>query len=424
MRLIRIGTPVLRSELSSLLLSRISGHFPSIIEQLERKIRKSKADEQFLVTISREKDLTKVAKELEKLVNAFHPASPTRLEFERDFRTKLAALCNRKWDEAVKGTYGELKTDVTQDLRGQTHLENKSIATQKKARVLLQSIRHESKNDVSFDYFSNFLIYGDGSPEKLEDGALADLDRGVLATALNTPFYSSFLSQDFSRQKLQWQANLAEAVDDVLEHNGLDHVGLPDEARRLCLNELIEFVDTFAKEAHHKDAESAKLARFFFRYLLEQVSTRTDTENLNKSIHALLKREKRAHTSYFDMVHSIRETCKYPIEDNSVIFGDTRPFPIAVPAYGDIWTKAYFEIVKKRTCDDTFRLLAVDLINPLIFETIHYSLSLFKSGRVFREASKQLKHIQDLEKYRNVIVEASKKYGVNLQNSGAADDKE
>lgn len=37
------------------------GHFPSIIEQLERKIRKSKADEQFLVTISREKDLVSVS---------------------------------------------------------------------------------------------------------------------------------------------------------------------------------------------------------------------------------------------------------------------------------------------------------------------------------------------------------------------------
>src|SRR5690349_18381859 len=78
----------------------------------------------------------------------------------------------------------------------------------------------------------------------------------------------------------------------------------------------------------------------------------------------------------------------------------------------DTWTLAYFNIVKQRSADDLFRLLAVDLINPLIFETIHYSLSLFKSGRVFREASKQIKHIQDLEKYRNIIAEAALKYGV------------
>lgn len=100
----------------------------------------------------------------------------------------------------------------------------------------------------------------------------------MLATALNTPFYSSFLSQDFSRQKLQWQANLAEAVDDVLEHNGLDHVGLPDEARRLCLNELIEFVDTFAKVTtipHHVQSQPRTNAFSHPTFLAPSSSTHT-----------------------------------------------------------------------------------------------------------------------------------------------------
>jgi len=253
--------------------------------------------------------------------------------------------------------------------------------------------------------------------EKLEDLDLVSLDRSMLNTALNTPFCSYVLSQDYQRKRLTWQANLVQTVDNVLQHDGVTQFGLADASRVLCLNSLIKFVDDFAKEHHHKDADSVRLARFFFRYLLEQVSQRTDTENLTKSIHALLKREKRAQASYFDFVHACREIQKIEIEDKHILFSDSRAFPAAVVAYQDTWTLAYFNILKQRSADDLFRLLAVDLINPLIFETIHYSLSLFKSGRVFREASKQIKHIHDLEKYRNLIAEAAVKYGVQTKKT-------
>jgi len=357
--------------------------------------------------------LSKVAHELEKLVNAFHPASPTRLEFERDFRKKLTETTNKYWEEAIAEAFGPLPLPDPKGQKGtaQPRGEFKDMTTRKAARTMLGVLDSQSKADLSMEQFSNFFIYGDGSPEKLDDLVLNKLDRKVLATSLNVPFFSSFLTDDFQRERLTWQQNLVVAVDEVLEHDGLETIGLAETSRMLCLNELISWVDNFAKEQHHKDVESAKLARFFFRYLLEQVSSRTDADNLTKSIHALLKREKRANASYLDFVHACVTTAHVPVEETSFLFGDEINYPIGVPAYGALWTRAYFNIVKQRTSDDVFRLLAVDLINPLIFETIHYSLSLFKSGRVFREATKQIKYIQDLEKYRDIIVKASLKYG-------------
>jgi hypothetical protein len=56
------------------------------LEQLDHKIEKAKKDEDFLTSLAREKDLSKVAKELEKLVNSFHPMAATRLQFEKDLR--------------------------------------------------------------------------------------------------------------------------------------------------------------------------------------------------------------------------------------------------------------------------------------------------------------------------------------------------
>jgi len=60
--------------------------------------------------------------------------------------------------------------------------------------------------------------------------------------------------------------------------------------------------------------------------------------------------------------------------------------------------------------DDIFRILAVDLINPLVFESIHYSLNLFKGGKIFREASKQLKYINELQQYKKQLENAVEKF--------------
>jgi hypothetical protein len=66
--------------------------------------------------------------------------------------------------------------------------------------------------------------------------------------------------------------------------------------------------------------------------------------------------------------------------------------------------------VKQRTADDIFRVLAVALINPLIFEAIHNSLNLFKSGKIWREATNQLKFIKELTEYRAILERAAEKY--------------
>lgn len=45
-------------------------------------------------------------------------------------------------------------------------------------------------------------------------------------------------------------------------------------------------------------------------------------------------------------------------------------------------------------------------------QAIHYSLNLFKSNKIQREAKRQLKHLKELQKYRKVLANASEKYGV------------
>lgn len=51
--------------------------------------------------------------------------------------------------------------------------------------------------------------------------------------------------------------------------------------------------------------------------------------------------------------------------------------------------QAYLRAVAARTGDDIFRILSVRMLEPLIFECIQYSLNLFRSEKIVKEADKQ-----------------------------------
>lgn len=408
---IRVGIPVLRKELSTHLLQRIANNFPSILEQLDGKIDKAKKDEDFLTTLTREKDLTKVAKELEKLVNAFHPMAASRLDFEKNLRTEIFRVVKENLSRIIHSHYPGLSAAVPEaTLESDEAHKNPSI--QGHSRTILSDIGARSNQPLSYDFFANFFVYGAGSPEKLDDKVLSQLDRAVFVNGLNTPFYSHHLTTDYQTLKAEWQDTLVSIIDELVESTaGRDSVG--QATRVMTIQSIIQFIDSFAISGNHsvQNAESAQLARFFFRYLLEQVSERTDQEGLTNVINSMIKREKRAICNYDEFTHAIREKLKLPIEGEG--FWSLSPrtlYPVQIPAYQDVWTLAYFDILAKRISDDVFRILAVDLVNPLIFETIHYSLNLFKSGRVFKESAKQVKVIKELEHYRNVIAKAAEKY--------------
>lgn len=51
--------------------------------------------------------------------------------------------------------------------------------------------------------------------------------------------------------------------------------------------------------------------------------------------------------------------------------------------------QAYLGVVGARTADDIFRILAVRMLDPLIFECLSFSLNMFRADKIVKEADKQ-----------------------------------
>ena len=53
---------------------------------------------------------------------------------------------------------------------------------------------------------------------------------------------------------------------------------------------------------------------------------------------------------------------------------------MTVTMFNAQWTQAYLDLLTRRVADDVFRIIAVRLLQPLVFESIQFSLTLFSSG--------------------------------------------
>ena len=56
-------------------------------------------------------------------------------------------------------------------------------------------------------------------------------------------------------------------------------------------------------------------------------------------------------------------------------------------------TQAYLGVVGARTSDDIFRILAVRMLDPLIFECLSFSLNMFRADKIVKEADKQSAYV-------------------------------
>lgn len=91
-------------------------------------------------------------------------------------------------------------------------------------------------------------------------------------------------------------------------HTTLQKVDLATLSRQMMVEELLEFVDVAARSTK----KESEMAKFFFKYLIEKISSRMDDEGLSIGLRAMIRREKRAVADYFDFVNECQSLLKTP----------------------------------------------------------------------------------------------------------------
>jgi hypothetical protein len=298
----RMGVPLLRRELSRVMIARVCDQLPMIIQQLDDRIVSATHNAGFLERLSKEQNMQTVSKELETLVNQLHPAADSRRDLEENIRLKLFNTVGLVLDKSAKNAFKSRKTfEHTRPTVGK-----EGGAQLPQAAALLGALDYQPdkrpRNDqIEFRHnigkFRELLIYGgEGHMDGINANAMRDTrDRGCEIGGV-AAFFNHTLPGNPRRARSAWTRGLDDMIDvAVTEHH------LVDACFDQFMQSLIEFADTThgAGRKTAANAEQAELAKMYFKYLLEKIAVRIQEESLiSRSSLEMVDRERRPDTLY------------------------------------------------------------------------------------------------------------------------------
>lgn len=403
-----IGLPFLRQKLSDLLLHRIVSMFPEILRRIDLVIEDKTKNSDMLTQLYKHRDLERIARKLEQLINHFHVNSPSRMELEIECRQAIQKLLNDKFS-AIDGAAGPIpfeseleqvtvKKDLPYDYQDYDITANIQYTHTLNEDVYLRNHLKENKPDNQ-TLMNDLLIYGENTPKHMNDEKLRKMNLNIKLNNIISRHLFPYISENYQIEKSEWHQKLNSTVENLADNQ------IGEESRQVVIKTLIDFVERLSQQKSKGDTDQ-QLAKFFFQYLISKINERTDYQLVAEQITFMLKRESRPQADFYNMMRKIWEYLdNHHIQlnemDGWIIKGKNKYYKF--PVFNQLWAHGYNQIMRDRMADDIYRIYAVNVINPLIFETLHNSLKLFKSGVIFREAKKQIAEQKKLEEIRGLI---------------------
>lgn len=407
---LNVSVPFLREVLSREQLRRIASSFPAIIDQIEQKVIDEQQNRGLLDQLAAQPDLTPISKKVKDLVTVLHPLSPSRSDFESELEEELGDLVREEIERSIANNIPlDRPRDLELELKSQ---ENKGTGSKfeqtnffNDVRSSYREIKGETIDKDRGNDFRRLTILGEADPQ-MNDEELRKISESVYAGNSTVPFYRWTIPSDFQRRRVKWNEQLGFVIEDLLETNQLG-----DKARRYCIDKIMTFVESAAeKRSPHGDID-VNLAKGFFRYIISQITERTNKENLVESIKQMVAREKRPLADLSKLAQGAHRISNLPFHDHVGFFTGTEHFPVFMNVYGNIWNHAYVHnVLIERIQTDIFRIIAINLLDPLILDSIEQSLKFFQHKDFDREQKEIVKKIQRLNEHAEFLQGASLEY--------------
>ena len=283
--------------------------------------------------------------------------------------------------------------------------------------------------------FRDLLVFGgQGHFDGTDQSAITRLrDRGIEIGA-QAAYFEHMLPTNPRRARTQWNQGLNKTIDRVMLGSNTDtdewtgpqeategdftpNKGLVGEIFNGLVDELTQMSDDAKTEPTSGDASN--LAKLYFRFLLNKIANRINEESMEHELIGMIERERRPVCDFLELQNELSKSAVHPKPFAPGFFSasDSNTEVLRVELFNESWTEAYLRLASKRVSDDVFRILAIRLLEPLVFECIQYSLNLFSAkGSIGRESEQEKKRTEELMEIKEVLMktyEVSTGYAVD-----------
>lgn len=351
---IKVGVDVVMKDIANEQIKRIYDRLPEIRAQLIAMIEKKRYGNSVLDRLVATADMTVISEELDRIITEIHPESDLRIELEKKIANKINSYIKTFFETEVK-----ISDDMKASLRVLQKTPNFSD------QINLSSVRGSMVTNYSHidaQILSKHLSYGlckaDVEANELDRIRISNLNDSLIVA-----FYK--LEKVSSYTKTQFVKNIQKVILNMVLTRFSENIV------NIVLNEIKEHI-------LKSDESSDDLGKVFFVHIFDKICERANQDELKRAITRMIIREKRLEFDYPKLIlkmHEVLEQSGTHIDIKKAVglFG-TENFPMGIEMYGPLMFKGYMAHLADQVSNDSYRLTAENLLDPIITNAIKYSL--------------------------------------------------
>lgn len=377
------GVLQMRKKLSAVQFGIIKTQIPKLISDVDAQIVNLTMSQSFMSELVNN-DQKKLAGKLKMMIEKLVGSSLQMAEFEGKLKQEFKGIIGVH----LQKTFGTIRR------RYKPIFSNKPISN------AVMSYNHQNKtNPVEYqiDGIKELFSYGLVSPTFIDNQTINETFSKELNLALSVPMLDICINDPLGKKRLEWNRCLNSYFATLLNDENI-HKMIHDITEKSLLEYIYSDPEGF-------DAVTKKFAE----YMITEIGNEAYESNIKYSITATLNLEKRPQVSIFEIVRYV--TQMYP--DNFTFDGSfmentfREGRKIKLEVYGSEWNEAYLRVVGDKLTENTYRNVAVNLIDKMVEKLLEFSMDLFNKENAIKEQNKINEKVVKLNEIKNIIVSYS-----------------
>jgi hypothetical protein len=371
------GSETLKKIVSEIQFSKIKDQIPNIIKDIDAQIENLKISQTFLHDLITN-DQKKLAGRLSEMVEKLSRGSSDRKEFESCLKKEFTDIIGKYLDDTIDSKKNRIPEFVPATF-------DKTIFT--------FHHQHQTKpQNFKIDGIKELFSYGPlplYTDTPTVDGLIKNEQQ--LAACLN--MIAPVVDDPNNIKKVRWNKYLNAYFSKLLADDTI-HKIIYD----ITKDSLLQFINSDV-------IDNDEITKKFAEYMIDEISSTAFESHIKYSITAILSLEMRPDISYYELVRYIAQM--YPTlftfsgKTFELFTHENKKLKLEV--YGDDWNEAYLKCVARNIANNSYRNVAVNLLDKMIRMLMEMTMDLFNKEQAIKEQKKVKEKMDKLTELRSII---------------------
>lgn len=370
------GVLEIRKKLSSIQFERIKENIPSILKEIDERIKGLKESQSFFQKIIEDDSDNTLASKLSTMIERLVGSSHERSQFENMLKHALQKFLLDYMDKvfSYNEDNGEFKNE-------EFKLENNITKS-----VIDPNIYnyHTTKKTVSSKLFiednlHELLNTGLISPITITNETLANAYEKECDIAMLLPAFELTIDDPLNKKKIVFMKYLEKYFSSLQNSNILQN-----KVYEITEKMLAEYINSTTDE---------EISKSFTEYIVHSIGQLAFEDKIRYNISSLVNIEQRPYVNIYDIIKKILHLTKSNYFDYeqywsiSYCIRNNSRNKISLSLYSDLWNRVYLITVIDRLALNCYRIVAVNLVNKMVENLLNMVIGLNK------ETSQKEQHI-------------------------------